>query len=168
MKILFALFATLVFVVAGNAVDINGKWIAQVPDPRGSIYERIFTFQVSGENWRGDPTVIGTLKGRHNILYAISEGIIIADTISFVVSYPTLWGPVRIKYKGKISGDEIKFTVKQEKHHVVRFNHLGGYPQEFVAKSVPESFFELPPRNPKRPLIPARPKSPTSPTSPII
>jgi hypothetical protein len=152
MKILFALFTIFVFVAAGSAADINGTWIAQVPDPRGVIYERIFTFRISGENWRGDSTVIGTLKGRHDILYAISEGIIIAETISFAVYYPTPWGAVRINYNGKISGDEIKFTVKQERH---RIGSLGSYPQEFVAKK--ESSVAPYPRPAKTAEIPNQP-----------
>ena len=134
MKILFALLTILVFAVAGSAADINGKWIAQVSVPRGEKSEWIFTFQVSGENVKGNPTLTGTLKTKNQDSRAISEGTISDDTLSFVVVYKTPFGEVRVKYQGKISGDGIKFTVKQEGDVV---NNSGVYPQEFVANRVP-------------------------------
>ena len=149
MKIHLAFAAILVFAIAGSAADVSGKWIAQVTNPMGAKSERIFTFQVSGETVtgtiaelqvsiatfeeKGKPPMTGTLKTQNRDPQAISDGKISGDTISFAVVSQSPFGEMRTDYKGKIAGNEIKFTAEQGGG----MGGMGGGPQEIVAKRMP-------------------------------
>jgi hypothetical protein len=55
----------------------------------------------------------GKLTGTAKSQFAetkISEGVVKGDEISFVENLDFQGQPLRIVYKGKVSGDEIKFT----------------------------------------------------------
>ena len=88
------------------ATDVTGKWIAHVPGSQG-IGESDITLVLRSD---GDK-LTGTLN---NSLMpgdvAINEGRISKDDMSF--SLPRKFGEneVKVVWKGKISGDEIKFT----------------------------------------------------------
>ena len=118
-------FLTACFVLAGialaHAADINGKWIAQVPGRDGQTRETTFNFKVE-EN-----KLTGTVTGRQGD-NPISDGKISGEDISFTVT-PNFGGnQVKLLYKGKIVGDEIKLT---------RTREGGDQPgQEFTAKRV--------------------------------
>jgi hypothetical protein len=56
----------------------------------------------------------------------ISDGKITGDEISFTVTTSARGGEVKLNFKGKVSGDEIKFVRTREGG--------GGQPQELVAK----------------------------------
>jgi len=101
MKILIAILA--VFAVTALAADISGKWKATAEGPQGQM-ERTFTFKVDGSKVTGESTsaMMGTSP--------ISEGKIEGDTITFVLTGKFGDQEVKLNYKGKISGDEIKFT----------------------------------------------------------
>ena len=101
MKILFAILA--VFAVTALAADISGKWKATAEGPQGQM-ERTFTFKVDGNKVTGEST--STMMGTS----PISEGKIEGDTITFVLTAKFGDQEVKLNYKGKISGDEIKFT----------------------------------------------------------
>jgi hypothetical protein len=142
----------LAFAVVGSAAEINGKWLAQVSNPMmGGKSERIFNFQVSGdklagtiEDWqvtlatfeeKGKPAMIGTLKTRRGEPQQISEGKVTGDDISFAVVSQSFMGEMKTQYKGKVSGNEIKFTAEDA-------GGGGGFggppagPQEIIAKRV--------------------------------
>ena len=64
-----------------------------------------YTFKVDGEKVTG--------KAKSALASAetdITEGVVKGDEISFVENLNFEGSPLRITYKGKISGDEIKFT----------------------------------------------------------
>jgi hypothetical protein len=155
MKIHFLILAVLVFAVAANAADINGKWVAQVSSPSGSKTERVFTFQVAGEKVtgtlaniqvsqatfeeKGKPPMAGTLKIQNADPQTISDGKITGDNVSFAIVSQGFMGETRTEYKGKIAGDEIKFTVEQGGGMGGGMGGMGGPgggPQEIVAKRV--------------------------------
>jgi hypothetical protein len=119
------LFLTACFVFAGIALayaaDINGKWIAQVPGRDGQTRETTFNFKVE-EN-----KLTGTVSGRQGD-NPISDGKISGDDVSFTVTANFGGNEVKLLYKGKIVGDEIKLT---------RTREGGDQPgQEFTAKRV--------------------------------
>ena len=107
MKVKIALLgAVLLFavVVAAWAADVTGKWVAQMPGRQGGTSETTFDFKVNGAS------LTGTMAGAQGDPVEISEGKVEGDSISFVVvrkrndmEFKTLW-------KGKVAGDEIKFT----------------------------------------------------------
>lgn len=117
------LFLSVYFLIAAFglvwALDISGKWVAQVPGRGGQTREQTFTLKVEGDK------LTGTVSGRQADT-AISDGKINGDEISFSVTNEFNGNVIKFLYKGKVTGDEIKFTRTRE----------GGDqpPQEFVAK----------------------------------
>jgi hypothetical protein len=101
MKVLFALLALCA--VTALAADISGNWKATAEGPQGQM-ERTFTFKVDGNKVTGEST--SAMMGKS----PISEGKIEGDTISFVLTGKFGDQEVKLNYKGKISGNEIKFT----------------------------------------------------------
>jgi hypothetical protein len=94
--------AMLVMSAAGLAADITGTWTASF-DTQIGVQNYTYTFKVEGNK----------LTGRVKSQYSdgeISEGTINGDDISFVENLTFEGMPLRIVYKGKISGDEIKLS----------------------------------------------------------
>jgi hypothetical protein len=111
--------AMVVAATSAFASDISGKWTAQVPGRDGQTREQTFTFKVEGEK------LTGTVSGMQGDI-EIKEGTVKGDDIAFNVVRSTPNGEFKITYKGKVTGQEIKFTSQRE----------GGDrpPQEFTAK----------------------------------
>ena len=103
------------------AADLNGKWVAQVPGRNGQTREQTFNFKVEGGKLTG--TVSG-MQGDN----PISDGVVKGDDISFTVMANFQGNSVKLLYKGKVSGDEIKLTRKIE--------GMDRPPSEFTAKRV--------------------------------
>ena len=101
--VLFLLLATS----AVFAADVNGKWTAQVPGRGGETREATFTFKVDGSQLTGSVT---TQRGDA----PISEGKIEGDDISFAQVMEFNGNQVKLLYKGKVAGGEIKFTRQRE------------------------------------------------------
>ncbi len=101
------------------AADVSGKWTAQVPGRGGQTRETTFNFKAEGSKLTG--TVSG-MQGDN----PISDGKIDGDNISFTVAVSFGGNDIKFLYKGKVAGEEIKFTRTRE----------GGDqpPQEFTAK----------------------------------
>jgi len=89
------------------AADVNGKWVAQVPGQGGQTRETTFNFKVE------DGKLTGTVSGRQGDT-PIADGKIDGDNISFSRTINAQGNTIKINYKGKVSGDEIKFTVTRE------------------------------------------------------
>jgi hypothetical protein len=84
------------------AADFNGTWTAAIETQIG-VQNYTYTFKVDGEK----------LTGKTKSQYGesdIAEGVVKGDDISFVENLNYEGMPLRITYKGKIAGDEIKFT----------------------------------------------------------
>ena len=107
----------LLAAVAVFAADATGKWVAQVPGRNGQMREVTFNLKASGS------ALEGTVSGRQGDVQ-ISDGKIDGDNLSFSQVMEFNGNSVKLIYKGKISGDEIKFTRQRE----------GGEPVEFTAK----------------------------------
>ena len=123
MKRIVVFAAVLVFasLALARAADINGKWVAQVPGRQGGTQENTFTFKAEGEKLTGTVT---SARGEA----PIADGMIKGDDISFTQTFEMQGNSIKVIYKGKVSGDEIKFTRMRE----------GGNqpPTEFTAKRV--------------------------------
>ena len=76
----------LLLPLAVAAADVSGKWRAEFTSPDGTARVNTFTLKQVGEKLNG------TIKG---------------DDLSFAANRP--FG--RFTYKGKVSGDQIKFSV---------------------------------------------------------
>ena len=100
-------FILLLAAVAAFAADVSGKWVAQVPGRGGETREATFTFKADGNQ------LTGSVSGRRGDV-AISDGKIDGDDISFAQVMEFNGNQVKLLYKGKVSGSEIKFTRQRE------------------------------------------------------
>ena len=82
------------------AADVSGKWKAEFTTPDGTQRVNIFTFKVD------DGKLSGTVAGSQDET-SIADGKVAGDEISFSAERP--FGS--FTYKGKVSGNEIKFQV---------------------------------------------------------
>jgi hypothetical protein len=101
-RLVFSALVLLAVCTLAFAADFNGTWTAAIETQIG-VQNYTYTFKVTGEK----------LTGRAKSQYGdteLTEGVIKGDDISFVENLTYEGMPLRITYKGKISGDEIKFT----------------------------------------------------------
>jgi hypothetical protein len=84
------------------AADITGQWTATFNTQVGEQHYT-YTFKVDGEK------LTGTAKS-DNGTFAIENGTVKGDDVSFVENLEYQGQKLAITYTGKISGDEIKFT----------------------------------------------------------
>jgi hypothetical protein len=107
--------------VSVHAADVTGKWTAQVPGRDGQTREQTFVLKADGE------TLTGTVSGMAGDT-EIKDGTVKGDDIAFNVVRSFQGQEMKFQYKGKVSGNEIKFTMTRE----------GGDapPREFTAKRV--------------------------------
>jgi hypothetical protein len=105
MKTRILLCSCLLFVaMCGIAIaaDFNGTWAAAI-DTQIGVQNYTYTFKVEGEK------LTGKCKSQYGET-EITEGVVKGDDITFVENLVYEGMPLRIVYKGKISGDEIKFS----------------------------------------------------------
>ena len=96
-----AFFLLIAFVSTAFALNINGNWKGNLASPNGDL-ETTIVFKVDGEKLTG--TVTNTYGEEQ-----ISEGSVKGDDVNFVVNAGG--GQFKIIYKGKITGEDIKFHV---------------------------------------------------------
>src|SRR5215467_15220956 len=97
-----SIFAGLVVSMFVFAADITGTWTASF-DTQVGVQNYTYTFKVEGNK------LTGHMKSQYSDA-DIQEGTVNGDDISFVENMTFEGMPLRIVYKGKISGDEIKLT----------------------------------------------------------
>jgi hypothetical protein len=98
----------LAITVAALAADVTGKWTAQVPGRDGQMRETVFNFKVDGEK------LSGTISGGQGGETPIADGVIKGDDISFNVVMSRGGNQMKMTYKGKVAGDEMKLTRTRE------------------------------------------------------
>ena len=98
----FVLFACLLAVPQARAADLTGKWQGMMQTPNGENLEVTLTLQMVGEKLSG---IASSSYGEEKI----SEGTVKGDDVSFLIL--AQGGQFRVTYKGKLVGEELKFTV---------------------------------------------------------
>jgi hypothetical protein len=101
MKWLPALLALFAF--SAFAADISGNWKATAEGPNGAM-ERTFTFKQDGNKVTGETTSSFTGKS------TITDGKVEGDSVTFTITAKVGDQEIKLNYKGKIAGGEIKFT----------------------------------------------------------
>ena len=86
------------------AADVTGTWTASF-DTQVGVQKYIYTFKVNGNKLTGKAK--SELAGAET---EIAEGTVSGDDISFVENLTFQDMPLRIVYKGKVAGDELKLT----------------------------------------------------------
>src|SRR5579864_7633228 len=117
MKRLLFLLAT--FALSALAADVAGTWKATAEGPNGSM-ERTFVFQVDGDKLTGETT--SQMMGKS----VITDGKVDGDNVSFTITVKFQDNEMKLNYKGKVSGDVIKFHVEAN----------GGNAIDYTAKKV--------------------------------
>ena len=103
-RILLGAVIAVAMATAAFAADVTGTWTASF-DTQVGVQKYTYTFKVDGNKLTG--------KAKSELANAeteITEGTVNGDDISFVENLNFQDMPLRIVYKGKIAGDEIKFT----------------------------------------------------------
>jgi hypothetical protein len=108
MKTLLLTALVGIFAFAATAADVSGKWTAEVPGRGGNMQTNTFVLKADGAK------LTGTANGGRGGDAEISDGKVDGDNVSFVVVRDFGGNTVKISYKGKVSGDTIKFTRTME------------------------------------------------------
>ena len=117
-----ALSLAVTAVALAYTADVAGKWTAEFDTAIG-VQKYTYEFKVEGAKLTGK--AIGK-RADSEATVEIQEGKIDGDEISFVENLKFGDQDLRIEYKGKVSGDDIKFTRK-----------VGDFAtEEFVARRV--------------------------------
>jgi len=105
-----------------TVINVSGTWEARVTYASGHTYEERFTFRVSDDALVGTASFLGRGRG-------IREGQAKDDEVSFTLTLEELLGtetrPYRRYYRGRVSGNEIHFTMQDDK---------GNPPVKFTAR----------------------------------
>jgi hypothetical protein len=107
-----------------KAPDVSGQWVAQIKNMYGDVSETTFDFKASGDKLTGSMT---NQFGERQI----TDGKIAGDDISFLLHIEFERSQINYRYKGKVSGNEIKFIRERLKGAEA---YVDG---EFVAKRKP-------------------------------
>jgi hypothetical protein len=99
--------AVAILAVVVQAADVTGKWTGQVPTRDGGTREATFNFKQDGEK------LTGTMTGPQGDI-ELKDGVVKGDDVSFNVALSFGGNDVKLIYKGKVAGDEIKFTRTRE------------------------------------------------------
>jgi hypothetical protein len=93
------------FAFTALAADVNGTWKGKAETPNGTI-ERTFVFKVDGAKLAGETS--SEMMGKSEI----KDGKIDGDNLTFTINASFQGNDVELHYKGKVAGDEIKFSVE--------------------------------------------------------
>ena len=112
------------------AADVAGKWTAKVPATQGQAESDItFVFKVAEDK------VTGTINNSQQAgEVEIKDGKIVGDELTFSLIRKIGENNLTVQWKGKIAGDEIKFT--RSTQGAAGAPGGGGAPLEVVAKRV--------------------------------
>jgi enterochelin esterase-like enzyme len=106
MKYPLILVTLAAFQLAALAADVTGTWKAEF-DTQIGVQKYTYILKQDGNGVTGKAnSVVGDAKNESQL----TEGKIAGDTVSFVELLNFQGNDLRITYKGKVSGNEIKFT----------------------------------------------------------
>jgi hypothetical protein len=98
--------AILAGMMCAYAADITGTWTTQF-DSQVGVQKYTFEFKVDGTKLTG--RALSNIAGA-DAKTELTEGKVTSDEVTFVENLNYQGMELRITYKGKISGDEIKFA----------------------------------------------------------
>lgn len=95
--------AMIVLTIAAFAADISGNWKGTAEGPQGNL-ERTFVFKVDGAKLTGETT--SEMLGKS----VINDGKVDGDNLSFTITANLQGNELKLSYKGKVTGAEMKLT----------------------------------------------------------
>jgi hypothetical protein len=117
----FALLVLGLTALAATAPNVAGKWVADLPTGDGGQLPTTFRFSVTGDK------LTGSMENQFGER-EITDGKVSGDDLSFSLHIEYERNQITYLYKGKIAGDEIKFTRERKRGEKVNRDI------EFVAK----------------------------------
>ena len=102
-RVLEIAIGLLVLTVSAFAADVDGKWSGTISTPNGD-FQQAFTFKADGAK------LTGSMTGMNGMEFAIKDGKLDGDNISFSVTLDFGGMPFTLNYKGVVAKDQIKFT----------------------------------------------------------
>jgi len=95
----------LTLAASGNAADVTGKWRSEF---ESQIGPQKYTYDLKSAGDKVTGKAISDQRGEVEIKDGMTKG----DEISFVEIANIQGNEIRIEYKGKVSGDEMKLVRK--------------------------------------------------------
>jgi hypothetical protein len=108
-RYIFSLILVLGLTALGaTASSVAGKWVAVIPTGDGGELPTTFRFAVTGDK------LTGSMENQFGER-EISEGKVTGDDLSFTLHIEYERNQITYYYKGKMAGDEIKFTRERKR-----------------------------------------------------
>jgi hypothetical protein len=101
----FVLILLAMLAMTASAADITGTWKGTAETPNGTI-ERTFVFKTDGTKLTGETS--SQMFGKSTI----TDGKVEGDSVTFKITVKFQDNEMQLEYKGKISGNSIKFHVE--------------------------------------------------------
>lgn len=105
--ILAAAAAATLLTVSAFAADVSGKWTGEMQGRNGS---RPVTLELKADG----SNLTGSMSGAQGRQNEIKDGKVDGDNVSFVVVNNFNGNEMKMLYKGKVAGDELKLAVTRE------------------------------------------------------
>lgn len=103
LRSFLSILALAVFtMIPAIAADLTGKWTASF-DTQIGVQKYTYDIKVDGEK------LTGTAKSEHGES-SLTNGTVKGDEVTFTETLKYQGMEITVTYKGKIAGDEIKFT----------------------------------------------------------
>jgi hypothetical protein len=94
----------LLLAATASAAPVDGKWTGSLDTPNGAV-NVVFNFMADGA------MLNGSTQGPDGSDVKIADGKVDGDNLSFTVTFDFGGMPMKLGYKGVLSGDQIKFTI---------------------------------------------------------
>lgn len=90
-----------------HAADLTGQWKAEFDTQVG---KQTYTYDLKAEGEKITGKATGDINGQNRRTVDLQEGSLAGDTVTFVESFQFQGNDIRIRYTGKVAGNEIRFT----------------------------------------------------------
>jgi len=113
MKLMLMLVTLFAFSMFG--ADVSGTWKGTA-DIGGNTIERTFVFKVDGAKLTGETT--SEMMGKSTL----TDGKVDGDNLSFTITVKFQDNEMKLNYKGKVSGNTLRFDVEGVGGQTVVYN----------------------------------------------
>lgn len=106
-RMLTAVAAGTLLTISAFAADVTGKWTGEMQGRNGT---RPVTLELKADG----SNLTGSMSGAQGRQNEIKDGKVDGDNVSFVIVQAFQGNEVKVTYKGKIEGDDLKLSMMRE------------------------------------------------------